>query len=54
MLITALAERSVVEGSSDNRLKLSIAVNLVDCLLTFLKGMSQISDVSGTTDANMR
>lgn len=39
MLIAALTERNVVEASSDNRLKLSIAVNVVDCLLTFLKGM---------------
>lgn len=39
MLITALAEHNVVEASSDNRLKVSIAVNIVDCLLTFLKGM---------------
>jgi len=39
MLIEAMAERNVVEASSDNGLKLSIAVNIVDCLLTFLKGM---------------
>ena len=39
MLIAALTERNVIEASSDNRLKVSIAVNVVDCLLTFLKGM---------------
>ena len=39
LLIAALTDSTTLEASTDNRLKLSIAANLSDCLLTFLKGM---------------